>query len=148
MLAAGSSAALVPAWLAFPVAAFLVVTIAIHLQSLKGAQMPESRRRIRSANGWVMLIATPVSAYAFGAATTQDPRAYVMVWLAVAGLLAIVMLLALLDMLNNRRLHRAEVRESRGEFSTASARTVPSTDDAARRSGGGGFTKDGGRDGG
>lgn len=119
MLVAAGAGPLVPAWLAFPVGAVLVVVIALHLQSLKRADMPASRKRIRSANGWLMLAAAPITAYAFGAATTQNARVFMLVWLTVAGLLGMVMLLACLDVLNNRRLHRSEQRRLGSQIGAA-----------------------------
>lgn len=148
IVAAGSATALVPPWLAFPVAAFLVVAIAIHLQSLKVAEIPESRRRIRTANGWVMLIATPVTAYAFGAVTTQNPRVYVLAWLAVAGLLAMVVILALLDVVNNRRIHREEARELGRDFAIMQGRRVVGTGGGNEGAMRGYEPNSGGRDGG
>jgi len=103
-LGASPPGSLVPAWLAMPVGAVVIVLLAAHMRALAVAEMPESRRRIRTANGWIMLLATPVTAYAFGAATPADPRAFLLTWLSVAGLLAIVLFLAGLDIMNTGRM--------------------------------------------
>ncbi len=104
LLGAASPSPLVPAWVAVPLGALTLIMLAAHMRALAVADMPESRRRIRTANGWVMLLATPVTAYAFGVATPADPRLFLLSWLAVAGLLAIVLLLAAIDIMNTGRL--------------------------------------------
>lgn len=103
-LAAAPSGPLISAWVAMPVGAVVVVLLAVHMRALAVAEMPESRRRIRTANGWMMLLATPVTAYAFGLASPSDPRVFLLSWLAVAGLLAIVLFLAGIDILNTGRI--------------------------------------------
>lgn len=107
---------LVSAWLAMPVAGFVLALLALHMRSLAAAPMPESRRRIRIANGWIMLFATPVTAYAFGMATPDNPRGFVLAWLAVAGLLGIVLLLAGIDIVNTGRISAAARRQLQREL--------------------------------
>lgn len=104
------SGPLVPAWIALPLAGLVVLILAAHMQAMARADMPASRRRIRTATGWLMLITTPLTGYAFGVASAADPRGFVLIWLTVAGLLAIIILLACLDILNSRRLERREGR--------------------------------------
>lgn len=110
VLAIMPSGPLVPAWIALPLAGLVVLVLAAHMQAMARAEMPASRRRIRTATGWLMLVTTPLTGYAFGVASTADPRGFVLVWLTVAGLLAIIILLACLDILNSRRLERREGR--------------------------------------
>lgn len=110
MLAQGSIA---PAWLVVPMAAVTAVVIAGHMLAMRAARdrIPPSRMRIRMASGVIMLILVPVLAYGFGVADATDPRGFVLAWLAAMGLLAMVVLLALIDMGNNMRLAREAGRE-------------------------------------
>ncbi|MEM9066308.1 MAG: hypothetical protein AAGB51_12550 [Planctomycetota bacterium] len=102
---------LAPSWLVLPLALVAMVLIAGHLLAVRGADMPESRRRIRSAADVVMLVLSPILAYAFGIATPADTRTFTLVWAACVGLLFAVILLAFLDSANNVRLHRRELRQ-------------------------------------
>lgn len=123
---------LVSAWLAMPVAGVVLALLALHMRSLAGAPMPESRRRIRTANGWIMLLATPVTAYAFGVASPENPRVFILAWLAVAGLLAIVLLLAGIDIVNTGRITMVARRELRRELRDhLQGRFAPQGGDAA-----------------
>jgi protein-S-isoprenylcysteine O-methyltransferase Ste14 len=85
--------------------------------------MPDSRRRIRTANGMLMLFTAPLLAYALGFANpAADQRAFVLSWMLVTGLLIIILLVAMLDIANNYRLMflqrkalREELRRERME---------------------------------
>jgi hypothetical protein len=102
-------------WFVAPMAAVTMLVLATHLTLLRKAPMPESRRRIRIANGVLMLFATPLIAYVFGVATPATPSAFVVAWTSVAVMLLMMLMLAMLDMLNTARLHRAELRRIRQE---------------------------------
>lgn len=115
-LAAGS---LAPGWLVLPLAFLALLATAAHIIALREAPagaLPESRRRIRVATGWVIMPTIPLTAYAFGIAAPARPGAFMTVWTAVVGLLAVIMLLAFLDALNTVRLHRVETRRLRREI--------------------------------
>ena len=101
---------ILPITLVAPLALLTFIAVAGHVWLLRDAEMPESRRRIRSANGMLMLMTIPVATYAMGVATTAFPRAFVLSWLTVVGLLGLVVLMACLDILNNLRLRHAERR--------------------------------------
>jgi len=132
-LGAAPSGPLVSAWVAMPAGALVIVLLAAHMRALSVAAMPESRRRIRTANGWVMLLATPVTAYAFGMATPADPRVFILSWLAVAGLLAIVLLLAGIDIVNTGRLNVGERRQMRDRLRGVARGGVPEAPDGDTR---------------
>lgn len=109
-LAAGS---LAPAWLVLPLAAVALLATAAHIIVLREAPagaIPESRRRVRIATGWVIMVAIPLTAYGFGIADPDRPGVFMMVWTAVIGLIGAILLLAMLDAANTVRLHRAERR--------------------------------------
>lgn len=103
ILAAGP---LAPPWAVFPMALVTMIVIASHLRSLARAEMPASRRRIRRANGWLMMFLVIALACAFG--LNSSPRVFVMMWMIVAGLTGLVLILAWMDAVNSLRLHRRD----------------------------------------
>lgn len=103
MLAAGP---LAPPWAIFPMALVTMVILAAHLAGLARAEMPESRRRIRRINGWLMMFLVIALACAAGLPASQ--RTFVMLWLIVAGLTGLVLIIAWMDAVNTLRLHRRD----------------------------------------
>ncbi|MCA9303598.1 MAG: hypothetical protein KC996_05710 [Phycisphaerales bacterium] len=98
-------------WIVFPIAVILLIAVAGHmiaLRELPDGKMPESRRRIRIATGWVIMFTIPLSAYGFGVASTAEPNVFVLVWTTVVLLIGSVLVLAVIDMLNSARLNRTE----------------------------------------
>src|ERR1043165_8998496 len=92
-----SAGPLAPLWLVLPLSILALLVIAAHILTLDQAEMPASRKRIRRANGLLMMFTVPLVAYAFGIATPARARVFVMVWMIVAGLVMLVLSLALLD---------------------------------------------------
>lgn len=118
MLTLGTGS-LAPGWLVLPLAGVALLATAAHIVALREAPagaLPESRRRIRTATGWVIMVTIPLTAYAFGIATPSDAGVYLTVWMAVVALLGAILMLALLDAVNTMRLHRAAVRRLRAEY--------------------------------
>lgn len=107
------AAPMAPAWVVFPLAGFTLVVVMWHIGGVVRADLEPSRRRIRLANGGVMLALVPLIAYAFGVATTSQPRWFAMSWLLVMGLLGLMIVLAIMDSANTARLHTAERIELR-----------------------------------
>lgn len=109
--------AVLPFWLVAPLAAVTMIVVAGHLLALRSARerIPASRYRIRSVNGGMMLALTPLLACAFGVVSPDDQKLFVLIWLTCAGLLGIVVLLALVDGLNNFRLGRRAAEAIRDE---------------------------------
>lgn len=115
-LAAGS---LAPGWLVLPLAGVALLATAAHIIALREAPkgaLPESRRRIRVATGWVIMVTIPLIAYAFGIATPSSVGTYMTVWMAVTALIGAILMLAMLDAMNTIRLHRTDARHLRNEF--------------------------------
>lgn len=83
--------------------------------------MPPSRKRIRKVNGLLMMFTTPLIAYAFAIASPQRPRLFVMVWTIVAGLVLLVLLLALGDIINTWFMSFSARRELRRQLAAARA---------------------------
>lgn len=111
-----ASGPILSAWIGVPLGVATLLLVAAHVALLSRVDMPESRRRIRRVNAWIMLVTIPVAIYAFCVASPAAPRAFALSWMAVLGLVAIVLMLACMDMLNTLRLHRAEQREVRRGF--------------------------------
>lgn len=104
---------LAPTWLVLPLAAVTLLLLAGYISSLQSGGVPPKRRRIRTANTLLMMLATPLIAYAFGIVAPANARMFLLTWLAITGLLAIMILLAGLDALYSMRLHREQRRTVR-----------------------------------
>jgi len=116
---------ILPAWFVLPLASLTLIVLGVHLQWMHQADMPGSRRRIRTASNLVSMLTVPLIAAGFGIVNPDDHRLFIMVWLAIVGLLGIIVILAGVDMLNNLRLHaqerrhiRTEIRQLQGEMRT------------------------------
>lgn len=112
---------LAPAWLVLPMAVVALVAVGGHMRAVARSTMPASRKRIRTANGWLMLLLIPLLAYGFGLATPADKGVFVLVWLAAIALLWMVVMLAAIDILNSWRLGRRERESLRAEILAARA---------------------------
>lgn len=99
---------LVPIWVSAPLAMLALVATAAHLTAMRSANMPESRKRIRTANGWLILVTTPVLAIAFSVVSPSQPRQFALVWVIAIGLLTLVLVMAFVDIANNVRLARRQ----------------------------------------
>ncbi|NRA57854.1 MAG: hypothetical protein HRU13_07025 [Phycisphaerales bacterium] len=97
---------IVPIWVSAPLAMLSLVVIAAHLIAMRSADMPESRKRIRTANGWLMLVTVPVLAIAFSLVSSANPRQFALVWAIAILLLGLVLVMAFVDIGNNLRLAR------------------------------------------
>ena len=106
-------------WFVIPLSICALLVIAAHVLTLDQAEMPASRKRIRRVNGLLMMFTVPLVAYAFGIATPARPRVFVMVWMIVAGLVMLVLSLALLDVVNTWRVTRRQRRELRKQIASA-----------------------------
>lgn len=102
---------LAPAWLVLPMAVATLLVLAAHVHAMHAATgIPRSRRRVRSINAGLMLVTVPVLAYAFGIATPARTQAFALAWSASALLLALIVLVALADVINTWRIHAEERR--------------------------------------
>jgi hypothetical protein len=98
-------------WIVLPLAAAALILIAWHSTGLDRRPMPLSRKRIRQANSWVMMLCVPL--FAAGASLVSAaaaPRAFVLIWTVVAMLVILSVLLAIIDALNTWRLASAARR--------------------------------------
>lgn len=109
-LASLSVQPLAPVWFVVPMAATTMLVVAAHLLACLHADMPPSRRRIRLANGTLILLTLPVLAYALCFVSPSEGRPFIIAWTVLAGSTTLVMTLAWLDLLNNVRLAARERR--------------------------------------
>jgi len=127
-----------PLWLVGPLAAIAMVTIAGYIIALGEApddRMPPHRRRIRTATAWLSLTVVPLIAHGFAIASTSEPRIFMLVWALATFLLALILVLAMIDLwilaIERRRLLKAqrdEVRRVRRELANLASNP---TDDGA-----------------
>ncbi len=123
-LASLSVQPLAPLWFVAPMAATAFLVVAAHLLACLHAEMPPSRRRIRLANGTLMLLTLPVLTYALCFVAPSDGRPFIIAWTMLAGSTTLVMGLAWLDVANNLRLAARE-RRALGLGDAADLTTLP-----------------------
>lgn len=110
-----------PLWIVLSLGGFASIVVVMHLVSLVGAEMPPRRRRIRLANGVLLLGLTVLLTYALGfvgmlpsgGGSIGQIRAFVLVWLAIIGMIPMVLGLAALDVINTWRVQRDARRLAR-----------------------------------
>lgn len=133
------ASAMLSAWLVVPLAGATMLAIAIHIVGLQSPSVPPRRRRIRTANGLIMLVLTALLAYALGVepepvtgVASQSGRSFLMLWLIILTLLAMVMLLAALDMAHTVLLGVADRRALRRTLRVAPPEPAPSPAEGPR----------------
>ena len=116
--------AFLPAWIVVPVAGAAILVLAAHVLAIQQTPMPGRRRRIRTANGLLMMLIASLLAYALGAAPvvrnpTTNPeqaRSFLVIWSAIMSLLTLVIALAALDVAHTARLALDSRRRVRNQF--------------------------------
>ena len=99
--------ALLSPWIGAPLGVVMMLIVAAHLWWLAGSGPPASRRRIRQANGALMLMLVPLLTAGFSLLDHRtSPREWGLVWIAAMTLLVGILMFALLDTLNTIRLRR------------------------------------------
>ncbi len=114
-------------WIVLPLAGLTMLLIGAHVLAVQISTMHPFRKRLRIANGLIMMFVAATLAYALGGVSlVADPRqhpeqarAFIIVWVVIVGLLAVVVALAVADAVGTTawgwRKHRAlrqEYRES------------------------------------
>lgn len=109
---------ILPAWLTVPLAGLTLLVLAVHVLLLHRSAIEPRRRRIRIANGLLMMVTTPLIAYGFSIATPSPQTAgnFVLAWTAIPALLFIIIMLGLFDVLNTLVVHRREFKKLREGF--------------------------------
>jgi len=126
---------IIPLWITVPIAMGLMIAVWLHAIILVRSDEPASRKRIRLANAAIMMLTAPLFAVGFSVIGPEShPREWAMTWMLGAGLLAIIIALAMTDAVNTMRLAirtqralRRHLHRSLGEAS----RTSPEPSDAA-----------------
>ncbi|MCA9292997.1 MAG: hypothetical protein KDA20_04205 [Phycisphaerales bacterium] len=112
----------IPTLVCVPLGMLAMITCAAHLLGPARQAAPASRRRIRQANGFVMLFAIPLLTIGFGVIDPNArPQTWLLTWIAAIALLTMAIGLAFLDVANTMRLHHAA--RKRLAHSMAQART-------------------------
>ncbi|MCE2966123.1 MAG: hypothetical protein ACK55O_03850 [Phycisphaerales bacterium] len=128
-----SGAPLVPAWIGIPLAGIVMLLASAHVVMLQSVDVPPSRRRIRTASGLIILVLAPLLCYAMCIASTANARQFVLVWMAVLGLLFIVLMLAIMDMFNNVRIAREQMKQGLSLSARAAAEALARARDRRAR---------------
>jgi uncharacterized membrane protein len=118
--------AMVSPWITLPMCGVVMVLLAGYGIALSGrVDVPSSRRRLRIAStvlqmflvGFITIGVSMVS-------PSVDPKVFVLVWIVIVGVLAGVIVLAVMDMVNNFRLAASERRRVIDEQAQALARSL------------------------
>lgn len=127
---------MLPAWVVLPIGCSALVVTAAHVLALQVSDAPARRKRIRTANGLLMMIITALLCWALGVApvvsnpatTPGDTRTFLLVWSAIITLVALMVVLAAMDVaftarlaLSERGRLRRELREGAGSARTDAA---------------------------
>lgn len=121
-----SETPIAPGWIVLPLAGITCVLIAGYITALREAPeslVPPSRKRIRTVSGVVAMMTVALSGFGFGYVPPSDARTFVVVWVTVTALLALVLLLAGIDLFDSWRLARA-ARTKRREVIAHAARSL------------------------
>ena len=137
----GASNTVLPAWLVLPIAGITMLVVSTHVLAIQQSGMPVKRRRIRTANGIVMLVVTAMLAYALALVRVSDQppatepaqaREFVLVWMLIIGLLGLVVVMAGMDAVLTMSQTVASRRALRRELQQ------DAVEKARKRAGGGG----------
>ncbi|MGD9691584.1 MAG: hypothetical protein AB7R63_08505 [Phycisphaerales bacterium] len=102
-----TSAGVLSPWLVMPVTIALMGLVALYQAWLARVPMPRWRRRLRAANGWVMLLGLPAIGAGFSLVSPQtSPAWFVAVWAFGLIMVACAVILALTDLAISAALGR------------------------------------------
>ena len=94
-----SGAGVLSPWLVVPLTVALMGLVALYQAWLARVSMPRWRRRLRAANGWVMLFALPAIGAGFSLVSPQTtPGWFVGVWAFGLVMLGLAVVLAVVDL--------------------------------------------------
>ena len=126
---------MLPAWVVLPIGCSALVVTAAHVLALQVSDAPARRKRIRTANGLLMMIITALLCFALGVApvvsnpatSPGDTRTFLLVWSVIITLVALMIVLAAMDVAFTARLALSERGRLRRELPEGSraARTDP-----------------------
>lgn len=105
-----------PLWAVLPPCFGLMLVLAAYVLALREAEVPESRRRIRTLGSVTMMLTQPLIVYVFAVATPANGRTFLLTWAMLVGLLGVLVILAMLDVLNNVRIGTGTRKEFHREL--------------------------------
>lgn len=109
-----SGGGVLSAWLIVPLTGFLMLVVVLYQGRLARVEMPRWRRRLRAANGWVMLLGLPVIGAGFSLVNpSTHPGWFVGFWVVGLASVAAAVCLAAVDMGASALLER-EARAAMG----------------------------------
>lgn len=122
-IAITAASTILPGWVVIPIAGVVLVVTARHVLRVETSGLDPVRRRVRIANGLLMMLVTTLLAYALGlapevndaAAHPGEAKAFIAVWVGILGLLGVVVVLAVIDAVGTVRAGMRMRRELRGE---------------------------------
>ena len=127
-LGATLGATMVSPWIILPLAGLTMLLIGAHVMSVQVSAMHRTRKRLRIANGLIMMFVVAALAYALGGVPLvtnakdhpEQARAFVLVWMVIVALLSIVVVLAVIDAIGTAgwglRTHQAMRRDYRASI--------------------------------
>ncbi len=105
-----------PLWVIVPPAAFMMLVLAAYIQAMRESEVPESRRKIRTASSLVMIVLQPLLVFLFGISGPHQPRRFVFTAALVLGLVSLLVVLAILDAINNSKIAAQQRAKYRADF--------------------------------
>ncbi|HMN40764.1 MAG TPA: hypothetical protein PKE29_07935 [Phycisphaerales bacterium] len=122
-IAITAASTILPGWVVIPIAGVVLVVTARHVLRVETSGLDPVRRRVRIANGLLMMLVTTLLAYALGlapevkdaASHPGEAKAFIAVWVGILGLLGVVVVLAVIDAVGTVRAGMRMRRQLRGE---------------------------------
>ena len=110
------------AWITVPAGGLLIGMLFLHWWRLSRPGIPPSRRRIRRVTAGMMLLTVPMLVTGLSVHDpTLNSRGYLLTWSAIIVMLLLIVIGAILDVVNNLRMHQRmlarEILESLHELS-------------------------------
>lgn len=109
-----AAAVMLSPWIAVPMGVVTAAIVIAHMRATYESEQPESRKRIRIANGIVMLIVIALLAAGMSLIDHQThPSPWILTWVGTMLLLWLIIVLGIADMLNTARIGRERKRQFR-----------------------------------
>ncbi len=125
-----------PAWIILPITLGMMLLVSSHMSRIQRSEEPSSRKRIRVANGWIVLFALGFTAAGFSLISPSlNPRLFFIVWAISLVLITTTVMLAMADVLNTLRLIRRVGVRMRQEAARTSVELGRALEDARETDG-------------
>lgn len=98
-----------------PIAMPIMILAGVYTLLIQRRPMPASRRRIRTATGVLLICTVGLMAFNLVNVSAAQHRTFLILWTVLIAMVALLLLLAALDMLNTLRLyvgHRSQLAEA------------------------------------